>query len=155
MHFLFLQNIFTQNLKPEHVTAYNGRDYNESSSEIWKDNTRLHDEIFSKSSNMTYMCVLHSVLWKKKKKKRGRWKWTFTECSLYNFLIVHESRPELARKSNRKLLYSLVLSQFSSYISPFHRLSSLCLFRTDLKRVIGLHGDARDKRKEGRRDVAV
>lgn len=39
------------------------------------------------------------------------------ECLLYSFLIVHESRFEGARKTNRKLLCSLTLSQFYSYIS--------------------------------------
>jgi len=134
------------------VTACNGRDCNER---IWfwrhEGKTRkLQDKILS---NLNMTCV-YCIVCCKEKTKEGKRKWTFTECLLYSFLIVHESCPELARKSNRKLLYSLVLPVLQLYFA-FPPLSSLCLSRTDLKRVIRLHGDARDKRKEGRRDTAA
>lgn len=120
IYVLLIRNISVQNLSFKTGKCNSNchrRDYNEW---IWfwryeEIMRKLHDEILNNSSNI--MCVLLHYVSQRKKKEGERSKWTFTECSLYSFFIVHESRPELARKSNRKLLYSSVLSQFSSYIS--------------------------------------
>lgn len=75
-----------------------------------------------------------------------------SECLLYSFLVERESRLGLARRTNRKLLFSPGTLPVLRLYFAFLLSRSSSLSRTDLERVIGLHGDARDKRKEGRRD---
>jgi len=88
------------------------------------------------------------------KKKRKKEKGSGHSLSAYYTVFSLCTRAVLSsRESLIENFCTLWLSQFSSYISlSLHCPSSVF---PDLKRVIRLHGDARDKRKEGRRDTAA
>lgn len=85
--------------------------------------------------------------------------YTSLECLLYSFLIVHESHFEFARKTNRKLLYSLIPSPSSPVIFRFPSASSYLSLSSWNKSREGCraswHRNAWDKRKERKRDTAA
>lgn len=142
-YFLFKTFLYKiLHLTLEYVTTCNGRDLtlSESNSEIQRNNTK-----FSTISQI--WCVLH-VLWGKKREGE-------MEEDIHWVLIIQF--PHCARElsSRESLIENFCTPRCPPSSLVIFRLSSLCLSRTDLKRVIGLHGDAQDKRKEGRRDAVA